>query len=232
MVDNGAITNCSTYINIQEEINPSVVTPDISQGPKNIHEIMVRCAHKSTFIHVMKTILFIALSVAVVSFYAIEMTSKFQNNASTFATKTMEADQFHMPPIIICMQNGMKPSVMEKYGLSTVFDFMFGSQLNNMSSVWDTFIEGSYLIKRDFDMKAHAITDVGMTNDIDLANGINCIETDHKNTFEVNVSQHHTQVFGTCYQIKSNISIPPPLSVSIHLIANKSGNKEDSLQVL
>ena len=57
-----------------------------------------------------------------------------------------------MPPIIICMQNGMKPSVMENYGLTTVFDFMFGSQVNNMSSVWDTFIEGSYLIKRDFDM--------------------------------------------------------------------------------
>ena len=101
-----------------------------------------------------------------------------------------------------------------------------------MSSVWDTFVEGSYIINKDFTMTAHAVSDFGTANVVTLSNGINFMETEDKIINEFVVTQIHTLFSGTCYQIKSNVSIPPPYSVSIIMNVTESLNKEDLPQVM
>ena len=232
MAENDTIINFNKYTNFQEELrNHSVVTPDNSRGTKNMQKKMVRCTYKSMIIKLIKSILFIGLSCAVIFYYAIDMTTKFQNKSSTFTTKTAEADKFQVPPIIICMQNGMKPTVMKKYNLTTIFDFSFGNSVENISSVWDAFLEGSYLMNRDFIMKAMAKTELGMTMTVDLSIGTKIEETNEKKLVEVNVTQHQTFNSGTCYQMKSDISIPPSQMVSIELIFNQSLFELDPPQV-
>ena len=46
------------------------------------------------------------------------------------------------------MDNGLKPTVLKKYGLGSSFDFMFGLSDINISSVWEAFIEASYILDR------------------------------------------------------------------------------------
>ena len=112
------------------------------------------------------------------------------------------------------------------------FQFLRIHNTKNITSVWDALEEASYILNRDFTMTARTQSSIGIVKFPFLSNGSNLLETENKKILEIVVTQHHTLLAGTCYEIKSNISIPPPLSVSIHLIANKSGNKEDSLQVL
>ena len=228
MVEKDTTNNDIKQINIQEEIgNHPVITQRTLEGYEKKQEKMVRYANELMWIKAMKIFIFFALSGAVLTLYAIDMTYKFHNDASTFTTKTVEADDFQMPPIVICMQNGMKPTTMKKYGLATAFDFSFDPSVKNISSVWDAFVEGSYLVNRDFSMKGSAITNFGKTNEIVLSNGFNFLKTENKSTIEIVVTQHHTMVTGTCYEIKSNVSVPPFHSVSIFLMFNQSINNAD-----
>ena len=86
--------------------------------------------------------------------YAVEIYSKFNNDSTTFVRETAYADNnLTMPPITICMDNGLKPTVLNRYGIFNIFDFMtdqFVFQDTNYSSfsVWNTFVEASYLIGR------------------------------------------------------------------------------------
>ena len=67
-----------------------------------------------------KLVSFVALIVSVTYLYAVDIYTKFLNNATTFTRKTEKADNFLMPPLVICMENGLKPSVMKKYKLMKI----------------------------------------------------------------------------------------------------------------
>jgi hypothetical protein len=98
---------------------------------------------------VCKFFVFAGLLIAVIVQYAIDIYSKFNKNATTFTSRTIETQNFTMPPITICMDNGLKPSVLNKYGMESIFDFNFNMLESNLTSVWDTYVEASYLLERD-----------------------------------------------------------------------------------
>ena len=75
----------------------------------------------------LKISIFLILLIIVTFFYNIKIYSQFQNKATTFVTTTSETGDFRMPPITICMENGLKPTVMKKYDLETIFDFIIGT---------------------------------------------------------------------------------------------------------
>ena len=56
---------------------------------------------------------------------------------------TTEAKDFTIAPLTICMDNGIKPTVLKKYGLESHFEFTFGLSGSNIPSVWEAFIEAS-----------------------------------------------------------------------------------------
>ena len=60
-----------------------------------------------------------------------------------------------MPPITICMDNGLKPTVLNKYGLESIFDFNFNMYGFDFPSVWDAYVEASYLLNRDIEITGH-----------------------------------------------------------------------------
>ena len=61
-----------------------------------------------------KTFSFLVLLIIVTWQYAIEIYGKFINDSKTFVSKTIDAETFVMPPITICMDNALKPSVLHK----------------------------------------------------------------------------------------------------------------------
>ena len=99
-----------------------------------------------------KFFVFLGLLIAVIVQYAIDIYSNFNKNATTFTSKTIETQNFTMPPVTICMDNGLKPSVLNKYGMESIFDFNFNMDESDLTSVWDTYVEASYLLERDIEI--------------------------------------------------------------------------------
>ena len=58
------------------------------------------------------------------------------------------ADNHILPPITFCISNGLKPTVLQKYNLSSMFDFNFEMDKKNISLVWDAYVEGSYILNK------------------------------------------------------------------------------------
>ena len=135
-----------------------------------------------------------------------------------------------MPPITICMENGLKPTVMKKYGISSIFDFVFGSKaVRNMSSVWDVFLEGAYIINRDFKIIVDTMT-LGL---LTLEKGHNYYRKNNEGDgYYINITEYHTILAGTCYQINSNFPLPPPNMIFLKLHFNESLGKTDIPQVI
>jgi hypothetical protein len=96
----------------------------------------------------LKFFIFLVLLMAVILQYLVGIYDKFFNSSTTLVSLTTEAQDFTIAPLTICMDNGLKPTVLEKYGLESNFDFMFEMHKSNVSSVWDTFIEASYILDR------------------------------------------------------------------------------------
>jgi hypothetical protein len=87
----------------------------------------------------------------------------------------------------------------------------------NMSSVWDAFIEASYLNGRDIQISIFdQILTVG-NNDI--------------LSYDVELKEYHTFFAGTCYQITSNAPMPPPRSVEISVTFDNSLDEGDQPKV-
>ena len=173
------------------------------------------CINKEMVFKGIKILGFIALLILVLWQYGLDILTKFQNQATTFITKTDEADNFNMPPITICMGNALKPTVMKKYGVDSILDFAFGAKVVfNMSSVWDVFVEAVYIINRDFKIYAYSLTG----GYFQLTKGHNY----HSTGYDFNVTEYHTVTVGTCYQINSNYPLPPPNLISLALIFNES----------
>ena len=101
---------------------------------------------------VFKFFVFLGLLIAVIVQYAIDIFSQFNKKATTFTSKTIETQNFTMPPVTICMDNGLKPSVLNKYGMESIFDFNFNMDESDLTSVWDTYVEASYLLERDIEI--------------------------------------------------------------------------------
>ena len=92
----------------------------------------------------------------------------------------------------------------------------------NMLSVWDAFIEASYLNGRDIEISIFdQILTVG-NNDLFSYNG---------KLFSVELKEYHTFFAGTCYQIRSNFSLPPPSSMEISVTFDNSLDEGDQPKV-
>ena len=122
--------------------------------------------------------------------------------------------------------SGLKcPSIRKKYELVNIWDFVFNTIDNkekNISSVWDAFVEASYLNGRDIEI---SIIDQVLTvgnNDLFSYNG---------KLFSVELKEYHTFFAGTCYQIRSNFSMPPPIYIGITVTFSNSLEEGDQPKV-
>ena len=96
----------------------------------------------------LKFFIFLVLLIVVILQYLVGIYDKFFNSSTTLVSLTTEAKDFTIAPLTICMDNGLKPTVLKKYGLESHFDYTFGLSESNISSVWEAFIEASYVLDR------------------------------------------------------------------------------------
>ena len=161
--------------------------------------------------------------------YALEIYAKFNSVSTTFVSKTIDADNFIMPPMTIFMDNGLKPSVLKKYGMADIFEFAFQIHDTKNFSVWDSFVEASYLIGRD--IKISLFVPLLFFGPIPLTIGNNYFTDFNGNHFQIEVKEYYTNIAGTGYQVKSNITMYPPYWVALHLSFNDSLDEIDIPQV-
>ena len=190
--------------------------------------ISSNCSVKSVLFQGMKFLLFTGLLIFVIDQYAIDIYTKFQKKSTVFNSKISEFENFTSPPISICMKSGFKPSGIEKYGIASRYGFIMGTELNkSISSVWNTYVEVSYLLNRDFEIEIVSCKSqlyrllVGRNN-------IKC-EDGHKILIEVH--EYYTVTSGTCYGLSSDLQIPPPTFVTMNLYLNESLPSEDFPEV-
>ena len=167
-----------------------------------------------------KCLTFLFLLIVVIFFYGIDIYTKYKESDTTFTTKTIEIRDFTTPPLTICMENGLKPTALKKYGLSNIFAFNFGSNTLHKvkSSVWDAFIEGSYILNRDFKILVFRVN--GDFEPIQLSVGENYGKYKHGGVIQFLVDEYYTNAAGTCYQIKSNLTLVPPNLITMKLTFN------------
>ena len=152
-------------------------------------------------------LLYSCLMIVFVSFYLQDQMSDFIMKRTTMSTRFETPKQIEFPTITICMQEGMKQSVKEKYGLDQnqhILHNYFGKTDNpyyvgypNMS-LSEIFYELSYILGRDFTMKlSHSLAaqqylKVGL-NSINFMNG----------TLDMYIIKSiNTYYYGTCYKIQ------------------------------
>ena len=152
-----------------------------------------------------KIVVFLVLFIIVMWQYAVEIYAKFNSVSTTFVSKTVVADSFAMPPMTIFMDNGLKPSVLKKYGIADIFEFSFQILDTKNFSVWDAFVEASYLIGRDIEICL--LVPILSGAPIPLKIGNNYFTGFNGNHFHIEVKKYHTNIAGTGYQIKSNITM-------------------------
>ena len=125
------------------------------------------------------------------------------------------------------------PPILKKYGLVNIWDFAFGDPIDNeaknISSVWDAFLEASYLNGRDFEISI--LVPSVFTSPLTLVVGNNNVISDNGTQFFVQLKEYHTVSAGTCYQIKSNFSIPIPNYVKVSVNFDNSLNEIDQQKV-
>ena len=98
-----------------------------------------------------KLVTFSILLTIVIFMYGIDTYKKFWNDSATFVSTTEETEDFNMPPLTICMDNGLKPTILKKYGMTSTFEFVYPSlilDLEKIQRTWDTFVEASYIIDK------------------------------------------------------------------------------------
>ena len=99
----------------------------------------------------------------------------------------------------------------------------------NISSVWDAFLEASYLNGRDFEISLLAPS--VFSSPLTLVVGNNDLTSYNGTQFFVQLREYHTVSAGTCYQIKSDFSMPLPEYVKVSVNFDNSLDEVDQPKV-
>ena len=114
------------------------------------------CYNRSVLLKGTKVLIFSILLTTVIYEYGLDIYSKYQDKATVFVSQTYPIEDFTLPFITICMKNKYKPTVLKKHGLDSWFDFVYGTfegwKQENIS-IWDTYVEASYLLNRDLEIE-------------------------------------------------------------------------------
>ena len=194
-----------------------------------LQNVLDNCCNGPILLKASKILIFSILLTIVISEYALEIYTKFHDKATVFISSTTEMVDFPLPIISICTKNQFKPTVLEKYGLDSWFDFYNENRLFEKNlSVWDTYVEASYLLNREFeilmlDPLSEKLFSVGKNyfkceNIKNIGSGV--CKNGSTNLIEIN--EYYTMNYGTCYDIKSKLQIPPSKSVSMMIYVNES----------
>ena len=188
---------------------------------KKCQDIRKTILRRSVVLGGLKSLIFLALFLFVVFEYAETMLKTFSIGATTLTMTTSLIKDLKFPPFTICLENGYKPTVMQKYGFENRYAF-WNIKDKNITSVWDIYLESTYLLDRDFNIFMLA---TGM-----LKLGENHFENtsfNHGNPIQVKIDQYHTPMSGTCYEIKSNLSLPTSKTASFMFIIKNPTDTRD-----
>ena len=139
-----------------------------------------------------------------VLFYMQDQMNDYIKRRTTLSTRFDMPDEMEFPTMTICIQEGMKESFKDKYGLSENVDFWLnnygplGPPNNTLS---ETFEDLSFILNRDFTI---GISQFLTLKEENLTLGINFVHSPFSNgSFDsYSVESLKTVYYGTCYKIQ------------------------------
>ena len=116
------------------------------------------CCNRSVLLKVTKFLIFSILLITVIHQYGLDIYSKYHDKATVFVSQTYPIEDFTLPFITICIKNKFKQTILNKYGLDSWIDFIYGTLEDNKwkqenISIWDTYLEATYLLNRDLEIQ-------------------------------------------------------------------------------
>ena len=208
-------------------------------------KIFKYCWKRSVLLRGTKVLIFSILLTIVIHDYALDIYTKYHDKTTVFVSQTYPIDDFTLPFITMCIKNKFKPTVLNKYGLDSWTDFVFGTFEDNKwkqenISIWNTYVEASYLLKRDLEIQ---LLDPWSPIPIQFSVGKNYIKCEtlrytrggevckNGSNILIEIKEYFTMSSGTCYGLKSNLQIPASQVISMSLHINKSLPYEDFPEV-
>ena len=189
---------------------------------KKRQDIRKNILRRSVFFGGLKSLVFLALFLFVVFEYAETMLKTFSIGATTLTMTTSLIKDLKFPPFTICLENGYKPTVMQKYGFENRYAF-WDIKDKNITSVWDTYLDSTYLLHKDFEIFMLETAEMLKLGENHFENTI----FNHGNPIQVKIDQYHTPMSGTCYEIKSNLSLPTSTTASfVFIIKNPTDTRD------
>ena len=198
------------------------------------------CCKRSVLLRGTKVLIFSILLTIVIHQYALDIYTKYHDKTTVFVSQTYTIDDFTLPFITICIKNKFKPTVLNKYGLDSWVDFVYGfwKWKQENISVWDTYVEASYLLNRDLEIQVEdpslpiqllvGKNDIKCENISSIQGGEVC---ENGSNILFDIKEYFTMASGTCYGLKSNLQIPGSKTVTMILHMNDSLPSEDFPEV-
>ena len=138
-----------------------------------------------------------------VLFYMQDQMNDYIKRRTTLSTRFDMLDEMEFPTTTICMQEGMKESVKDDYGLSENYEFWLNSYGPPNNTLSETFEDLSFILNRDFTIGIvqFPIPTLKVEN---LSLGINLVPTPFSNGIfdSYFVEPMKTIYYGTCYKIQ------------------------------
>lgn len=165
---------------------------------------------------VLQAFIVAGLSSVAYIFFISDVIVKFQAGLKSFAKRQEEIESIECPAISFCFTPYFRQDVLSKYNASMIG---FGFDIPDQSlSHWEFYEEATYLINRDFELKATTLYPFELHEDTvaTLIEGINEIN-ENGHTLQLNVSRLETFSFGMCYVITTSLAISSHSWIDLHI---------------
>ena len=160
-------------------------------------------SHKEKIYIGLKITFFLALFFLFGYFYMYDQMSAFIKGRTTITTRLKDVDELEIPTISVCMNPGLKGSVVKSFGFVKYYDWIYADVDGSTTS--EVIGNLSYILNKDYRIR---LEDDYFGNDAKELN----LGTNVVNNRKYMVESFVTWQYGTCYKIEPMFSMKRKVS--------------------
>ena len=123
------------------------------------------------FICCVKSLLYTIILSLFIVFYLVDYLETYFQHDTTFNSRYEVVNSLECPTLIICVQDGYNPKMMQKYNFSSIYDlYHFDKSVKNMTMI-EMFQKVSYLYGQDYEINVTATIEFQKNEIITFAHG-------------------------------------------------------------
>ena len=124
------------------------------------------------FLCCVKSLLYSIILGLFVAFYLVDYLKTYLQHDTTFSSRYEEVNSLECPTLIICVQDGYNPKMMQKFNFKSIYDlYQFDKSIKNTTMV-EMLSQVSYLYGQDYEINVTAQIDFQKDEIITFAHGM------------------------------------------------------------